>query len=54
MYRIRIEHAGYDESPLTFKSTLSLAEYLAWVSKAEEFDGKIYFSMKLVEDEDDE
>lgn len=53
-YRVRIEHAGYDENPLTFKTTITLAEYLAWVSRAKEFDGKIYFSMKLVEDEDDE
>lgn len=54
MYRIRIEHDGYDSGPLTFNSTLSLAEYLSWVARAEEFDGTIYFSLKLIEDKDNE
>ena len=52
MYQVRIEHSGYDESTLTFSSTLSLAEYLSSIARSEELNGKVLFTLKIVTEED--
>ena len=54
MYRVRIEHSGYDENPLTFSNTLSLAEYLSSIARSKELNGKVLFTLKIVTEEDDD
>lgn len=53
MYQVRIEHAGYNQEPLTFQTTISLAEYLSSIARSKEFDGRIFFTLKLIKDKDD-
>ena len=54
VFRVRIEHAGYDQEPLTFTNTINLADFLSSVARSKEFNGKIYYSLEIVEDEDNE
>ena len=53
MYQVRIEHAGYDREPLTFPTTISLAEYLSSIARSREFNGRVLFTFKLIKEEDD-
>ena len=52
MYRVRIEHSGYDEKPFEFEYKMDLSRFVEALTEVHGIGDKLTLTIEKVEDKD--